>query len=446
MATSATIISLDAVRPPSWRNTIKSSLYAQKERSLNLGQLRFLRELENQLMSGAASDRDFPSWLGDRRDRFFEGPQGCISFFYSPTHLKFVLSDFTLDKGGTGGLPCSTRDPYSPRTQYFSFRAGNRRRAAARVAGQVAASLTAAVPVLAWLVEAALRWLSTISTRQPLWQARSALTADLLTMNALLRPGFELEVDALPSWSLLRRFSLSSASLQNRYARAILAGELLCRIGAEFEVDFDTALWVQNLSGNDTSSWRKSLAESVCTPSPVLKNIHLNNRLICQRLLHECMAEVDEFGGPRRIALARTVLSWRLSRHVWSAAEAIRLSDYEVIKKTAQSSRAGDAIIRKFALVTEFVAVSHLAFARQGLSRVGIEDEDTGAQQCGWSPRFHEPEAALFDFDRSATILLRQLQEGLDSNNGLRDDEVAARLAEIAEEILAPMPAAGQRV
>ncbi len=443
MASTATIISLDAIRPLSRRNTIKSSLYEDKEAKLSLADRRELRILEDLLLSGQDPNVDHPSVLGSRLDRFFQGPQGCIALFFSPTNLKYVLSDFALNQGSSGGLPCYDGPNRSPPLRRTYGRAALQvpRRARGRLFA-AALAVVIALPLAAWV--SILRrggFIHARKGRSASAKAMCSLTADVLAMNSLLRPGLVINRTELPRWSLLRLMTRGPEELQSRYARSILAGELLCRLGGEL----DLSPYVDNWLKDSCEYHSRSSARLLALPS--LKRFILRHPRVsagdwdtCERLLHTHFEDADDdrqSTDPRERTLARAAISWYLLRHVWRSAAALRALSISLDQSSSENTRMTGAIVHKFALVTEFVTLSYFVFDHSTNDEVS---RDTFDIVPGEEQQWATSGAILYEFYRSTTLVIRQLASDGLSADAVASKPVSNRLSQLAREILSPVP------
>jgi hypothetical protein len=255
-------------------------------------------------------------------------------------------------------------------------------------------------------------------------------------MNALLRPGFDVDIDALPSWSLLRRRTLSVAGLHSEYARSILAGELLCKIGAEVKLSCDADYWLECVISDPKAALRKhSICSSAWKAVPFRLHKKPDERLAFARILDAAFWKRDEYQDSHRRAVIRALLSWRLSQHVWGISEKIRLAKSDANGCYAEHFTE-DAVVRKFALLTEFVALSQDVFTTEGAFDWSTTSASRERDASG-----EEPESALYDFARSVRLLLKQLHdEESIRRNVYMDTSSSSRLIEIADEIFAPVP------
>jgi len=229
------IISFDQYFPLDARRTIRSTCYREKFERLDPEGRARVELMEAKLFAQgyckASCERDV---LHIPRSRF-DCDEGSIWYHFSKGEGRFILTDFTLHRRGSGetggcdgGFPFC--DPYP-------VAAALGHGIAARLDRLFAAdwSRTSGADLAAWLATAHDRTFT-------LWLDDRMVCIDDPTPNGQLlieiAASWHLMTDAdsetaLPDWSLLRRASPRREQLENPYARAIFAGEALCRIGVE---------------------------------------------------------------------------------------------------------------------------------------------------------------------------------------------------------------------
>ena len=241
MSTSAQIISFGSWRSPTPANTIEGRFYLLCKSRLGVGKRRLLRTMEEDLYGGSALCVDMAGAL-ERPERVHEVPGlGYIAYFWSRRDHSYVLSEFCFEESDSGGgLPCGSRFPTgscgglskpSPRPIAAAARAVAA--GAIRAAGGIAADLRWRLGIL--MPSYLIRFGSAPSQRRATvsrFGSSVELASEVLAVHALLAGSGPVDREELPHWSLLREMVTVSEELRNPFARSLMAGELVCRLGS----------------------------------------------------------------------------------------------------------------------------------------------------------------------------------------------------------------------
>jgi len=200
------------------------------------------------------------------------------------------------------------------------------------------------------------------------------------------------------------------AQLSVDYGRSILAGELICGIGASahpFEPHAFRHLWAEEHDVDLVCALAKEIGAAEAAASQA-RGAAIR-RIVEDGLTDLCAGAASD---PARAMMARAVLSWGLTRHVWQEASAFRAA-------AGHSCREEhcDAVIRKYALVTEFMSLSHrwATFGEAWSPAEGATDD-----QDPWCRPFR-------DFDRSVVIVIDCLGRDRRTDVVADDPEIVLR-------------------
>ena len=426
MSTSAQIISLGAWRSPTPANTIEGRFYLLCKSRLGVGKRRLLRTMEEDLYGGSALCVDMAGAL-ERPERVHEVPGlGYIAYFWSRRDHSYVLSEFCFEESDTGGgLPCGSRFPTGscgglskPTPRPIAAAARAIAAGAIRAAGGIAAGLRWRFGIL--MPPYFIRFGSAPSQRRATvsrFGSSVELASEVLAVHALLAGSGPVDREELPHWSLLREMVTVSEELRNPFARSLMAGELICRLGSAADDSWRAAShhgWRTLLSRAD-ADW------SVPRDWRLYEDPTRLRALIAAWLSDDGGRSVDK--DALRL-LARARLSLVLASHVrraameaatvWTCAEEIAIPP------------AKHLVLRKIHLVSEYVSLSYSVWPADH-------------RWCGWSEDGEGGDDArtLFkEFDRSVEIIAKQMERGgrpTTVNGSLRD-----RISTIAMEIVAP--------
>lgn len=430
MATSATIHSIGAWRPPTRSNTIKGSRYLRRESRLTPAKRRQLRALEDTLLDGLARCEDCMGAL-DRPERLHEIPgEGYITYFYSRVEQYYVLSDFGFDDSGTGGMPCTQRAAVG--VGGCGERAGRR-----RAAGGFRAVLRTSVDRIENLVASLLAMMRPVTCHWPFVAERRSqeltlrvhhisavsLANDVLQTHALLAGTGPVDRADLPTWSVLRDVVLVSEELRNPLARSIMAGELVCRLGSAAEV-----AW-RSIEHRQSSRWRFLMSAT----TPGRDDVADSGAEQWEPLMTAWLAGSDRVGPRERLdvrarLLARAKLSMLLSAHVGRAtADALAALDDGGRSWLIEPRR--HLVLTKMHLMTEYLALSYCLTDNHAWNAERAREQFVDEQL---PPR----DVVVFEeFDRTVEIIAKEVH-GTGNKHSDNAPALHAKIAGLVRQIL----------
>ncbi|HEX8262787.1 MAG TPA: hypothetical protein VF547_07930, partial [Allosphingosinicella sp.] len=220
---------------PTRSNSIRTSQYQTKLDR----QAGFRRSLVKRLEDALFADQGHTS-VGERvpfvpAQMTFTCCTGVIKYFYCREKKSYLLTDFSLGDGGNGGQPISV-DP-DESSYHVAAAVGWARNLAARwafsvirlVAHAMLKARLLSVPPL--FPRPMTEWLTRVRS------ANTAILREIAVLGRVMNSAqSDICPDALPSWSILRHSVTTAQQLDNYYARSILAGEALTRLGAEVDL------------------------------------------------------------------------------------------------------------------------------------------------------------------------------------------------------------------
>lgn len=431
---------------PNRSNTMPSTQYWRRLQKLTSATRTQLARLLDELFARSDGSLDYSESLPRPRMRF-RCQYGTIHYFWSRKLRKFVLLDFACDDDSNGGLfqRACARTPTSCTPHQRRVASADGRIAASRVVYAVK------------VARAGFDGRRTMVLRQaPVWSVSKLIVSpfsDPFVTRALLRKmrmvarfGSRIESAApLPGWSLLGRFVVVPEQLANGYASSILAGEAMCGLGNAIRL-------LPGLNRRGTIeptviAFRESLDH--CDRLPLiwetLDNVaDVGERgaaaLDLDRLVSaNCnflVADGDLTNAWLQVARAEVTL--RLATSVIENARGLLVS----LRDRPRSVDASDAdlqVLRKFALLSDFVRLSESFFEPAlGRRRFWPELEVDGLARGGASNAdFLRCAAKLYSFGSAASVLVEFIagsrEEPEDDGDRRR---LHARLAGIVAEIL----------
>jgi len=242
----------------------------------------------------------------------------------------------------------------------------------------------------------------------------------------------------LPSWSLLARTARVREQVENPYARAIFAGEALCRIGETIGgggASGRMLLWgpvAQRSRRTSVGRAASALLEESAAILAAIRDgdiVRLPESKSCYFLTASLM-DRDMLADVRRLALIRNEMMFRLAMAVLDPAKK------QLRQKRATADRDQ---LRRYALLSEFVRVSAVYFGNCGQSKV---DDDIVETLTGCAHKEHAIVRMLVrdldDFGCSTALIVDELGS-TDANETPSDPIILhERLLSIATEILRP--------
>ena len=268
---------------------------------------------------------------------------------------KWVLSDFELNKGGDGGLPCPI-EPVEPCTnmKYRMYKTAIGR-------ARVAASSNACVGLIRKIIVALLHSWFRISRKseETAFSSYKFGFNDGIKVSGLLLSSDYSKKLALPKWSLLHHAVVVPEQLQNQYARTILAGEFIChslerrpeRIFAFAGGARKDCLDIhgnQNLN-DELLEEGKFVISSICF-DPTEKPTRSFKFFVTSSLLgRECLAD------DRRLWLVGSELTYLLSVSI----------SRRIYARLQEGPKIDNHLLRKFSSLAEFAILSRSVFGGQ---------------------------------------------------------------------------------
>lgn len=332
--TPGNVVGLDVGIRVSRHRTKRSSQYERKLGRVGEPGRRLVLMMEAKLY---AENRRFehcrPGCL-HHPEATFEAEEGCLWYYYSVDHEKFVLTDFMLAGGGgstrqAGGAGWCGWGGYPGRVRSLAARIGDRFIGLPGSGGRgwrtLPASCTAKIIIDGRAFDGFVEMLAKSEDRAP-------------------------AVD----WSLLSQVIASSAQLQNPYARAILAGEALCRLSTR--VPTRRPSW--SLYGRRRSDAVRLGGDALAKQSRLLLSVvHGADAVKGSVPPYWSTGAIDRdlLGDDARLAAMRGEMVLALSRVLAG----------EIAGVSAAMARPGtgavrdlDAVLRKCAMLSEFVRLS----------------------------------------------------------------------------------------
>jgi hypothetical protein len=437
----ASIHAIDTVLKLEPGRTERSSCYLEALARLSDGGRVCVERMETLMFAQKLRVRDCGHGGLHLPNAVFECPQGRIWYHFSLKHRKFVLSFFHID-GRNGGLPIPVPVPCLGGTGTASnddWAGGIAARIASylkhsRNARAIGLSLTAFPPVTA-IVQTAWCFWGEHSSRGLL---DDIVRADCAMMN--------LNDEAtLPDSSLLAGSILVGQQLQNPFARAIVVGEVTCRLGTELgdRVDRCALRWgpVLNRTAGTTGSTvppDRLLAESTAIIEAVANNSMTGTlRETVRHFLTASLMDPEMMLDGLRLELVRSELIYRLAVNLAAEVDTSAHACLCVDERSEQQA----VLMRKYALLSEFVSLSSEFFDTG--SRIGVGSEDLLLDMTAWGRRdrtvMKRLARCLLDFSASTFLVVNHFSLPTDIDRNVRDrlDQagMSSRLSSIAAEI-----------
>lgn len=442
MGKSATVANLDGAVRLCRERTLKSTCFRKAERDLSRDQTRHLQAMEALLYSERRRIDDCAPGSLMYPEAQFICSLGCLCYHFSEYNRRFILTHFELisQRSAKADQPCVL--PFEYRLQ--SQPRGCVSDVAARLADIVA------------------RWQRcafAVSSMNHIWSspspnllikgvARSVLGDDLKLHTGKPSLGFLRNVHngtvtvGLPHGSALEPFVAVREQLENPYARAILAGEEVCRVGWEisaatcggrFSVCSPVYHWSRNAIRGD--SWGSVLFEE--------------SRAVIQALTGNMSA--DELASrARSFATASLVKSdttcgdsfiFVYSELVLRLALALNMQSSVIVHLNAIGLHSPDLeivqhrLLHKYALLSEFASMSERHYGIYSDNVVDPWDLIESKSSERWG--LYDLLSGLLEF-RGSTNSIVHCEDGSSEINeaDVSPAEMQSRLIEIAAQII----------
>jgi hypothetical protein len=440
MSSYPNVVSLRRPPRPTRANSVRAPEYMVKHQRETEHRQMLVSRMEEALFCGRGRTRSGRGIPFLKEEIEFDAGVGLIYYFFAESQGQYVLIDFIIHEGGGGGQPCALRirAGYRPGTGWN--RAIRRARSAARVAA-CAVRRIAQMALRIALVRIAPVRLPMISSW--LGKVRSVNQATLREMNLLrlvIRSGqSDLHPACLPEWSLLRRFVVTPEQLDNVYARSILAGEALSRLGGEA----DLALFVTPHHGWSKKHRDVGLLEECNTLIDALFGDRAAARPR-RRLRHfatSFLVDGNLLADDRRLRLIKSEMTLLFAASLARNATALRSRMEQDLIDPGDRGRCAD-LMHRCARLTDFVRLSnrYLGGHSHGHEESIVDELD------GFDRRARSQLACLVsglsEFSSSSGILVCLLTSGDDERPAKPQAmaEIQARLRSLASEILDPGP------
>ncbi|MGA9580692.1 MAG: hypothetical protein WBR13_01825 [Allosphingosinicella sp.] len=433
------VASLEMARRICPERTIRSTCYAEKLASLGAVDRARVNLMETRLYESAPRASACKQGKLHLPDSRFDSLEGSIWFHYSPALRKFVLGYFELKRqdgaSGSGGTFGDTRD-YG-RRMVCGWKGG----IAAHLARLLSSKRKDAfdLDVVAFAVPSLGEQGQDDSisdfgllTYPP---TRGKLLIDIAeSCRSLSSTGSMM----LPGWSLLGRTAIVQEQVENRFARAIFAGEALCQLSETIGGAGSSGLilgWHSLDRRSRGASCSKRAASQILTESvAILSAIREGDpNCVVQREIHHfataSLMDGEMLADVRRLALIRSEMTFYLATAVARPAHSDWTDSYVAAREQLQ----------RYALLSEFVGLSSAYF---GDCDDGLADEDLmqalPQQARDKAEAFCEMMHDLEDFGCSTSLIVDELAPS-DFEEGPHDfAAMHERLLGIATEILKP--------
>lgn len=436
----AEVVGLDGRRRLDRKDTIRSPVYEEMRDALSEGDLRRLIAMEEMLFADrprASTCRPGPLHLPDA---CFNCTEGSIWFFYAANLRKFVLSVFVLSKPGGRRMPIGCEraaNDLQGDCPSQGWGEGIAARLMALLSGGAVPAELPRWPTIAGLVEH--RFTvdgECYSLDEPVVRAE-VLFEIATTCRAMRDRGDSL---ALPEWSLLGQVLRTREEGENPYARAIFAGEALCRMGIEigFGGGHRRALrWGPRRSVSGAAWYSPADArlydESVAILHALRDHVDPvgSKGGICHFLTASLM-DGDMLGDVRRLALVRSELMFRLAMRIGTPTSG------RASRRGSTDGRTRD-LMRRYALLSEFAHLSNTYFGTRSVdASIEVIQELVGCQHKD-NPVIVMVIRDLFEFGNSSAVIVDELagcddDRPPDGDAGMRD--MCARLVTLTAEIV----------
>lgn len=436
----AQVLNLDDGRRLDRKETIRSPVYEEMRDALSEGDLSRLIAMEEMLFADrprASTCRPGPLHLPDAS---FNCTEGTIWFFYAANLRKFVLSVFVLAKPGGRRMPPGCERAANDLQGDCPSRGWGEGIAARLVAllrgGAVAAELPR-WPTIAGLIEH--RFAidgECYSMNEPVVRAE-VLFEIATTCRAMRHRGDDL---ALPEWSLLGQTLRTREEGENPYARAIFAGEALCRMGIEigFGGGHRRALRWGPRRGVSGAAWYSPADaglydESVAILHALRDHVGpVGSKGGIYHFLTASLMDGDMLGDVRRLALVRSELMFRLAMRIATP------TGGRASRRGGTEGRARD-LMRRYALLSEFAHLSNAYFGTRSVdASMEVIEELVGCQHKD-NPVIVMVVRDLFEFGNSSAVIVDELGGGDDDRLPGCDAEMrdmCARLVKLTAQIV----------
>ena len=435
---TAQLLNLDAGRRLVPAQTVRSEIYIELRDRLCAADRQRLETMEEMLFAErprASACKPGPLHLPDAE---FECIEGTIWFFFSAGERKFVLSAFRLNKPGGKMMPTPDEraDYQACRWVANSWGTG------------IAAHLRAMIHPHSPGIDGS--WIGLTPGASVLLVGTGGFhegnlprlyDSVLLDIAKSCRNMVYHDAEpSLPAWSLLGRFFKTREEIENPYARAIFAGEALCRIGVEIGHGggHQRALRWGPIPKTLGSAWCRQPAEHLGQQGVAILDAVLERgvtRKIGSDTYHFFTASFmdhDMMADVRRLALIRNELVFRLAMLV-----SIQATVPLPIEADEAKLRARD-LLRRYALLSEFVHLSEAYFGAGEVEASMDVVEDLALCEQKYRPTLNLIIRDLFEFGNSSRVIVDELLVGADGTETANAPALHRRLVEITTELVAP--------
>ncbi len=226
----STVVSLDDALRLTRANTLRSTCYLDKTERLAPNQKRQLQILEEKLFQAKRGLAICSVGQLQKAEGQYTSSEGQIWFYFSEPNRKFILLDFSLSSGGSGGLPIPTTDEDGHLKLFCSGSPRTRNVWVANTYRQTICACSKLLNLSHWFKYSEQR---AARFAADFWRRRSRYATKLIFEWPDEPPTLiETASIPLPEWSVLAPFVSAPEQLQNRYARSIIVGEKLCYLAA----------------------------------------------------------------------------------------------------------------------------------------------------------------------------------------------------------------------
>ncbi len=432
------VVSLDAALRMTRGNTLWSSSYVAKADRLGPLQRRRLLILEERLFVANSGLKSCEIGQLRKPEGHFVCADGEIWYFFSKPKRKFVLLDFALGGGGSGGLPVPTRSAGEPRMIRYlcGSQNGPQRWVAYNTAG-VRGLAHLAFRIIQLLAFRIMKLFRTMFDRMiGSTNFANDQYCELVQLHLNRRAKFTCLFDGnrnnsgLPEWSILAPLVAAPEQLHNQYARSILTGEKLCRMVTH--TAFGRALLTEQVKHRSVDLLREAtyaidtIFVGGRSPHAELKTLEITKAL-----------QKEVFLDDRLLSVARGELTAHLSVFITRNVTMSLLSASD--DRTAPPYVKLRNAMKKYALLADFISISeHLL--QTDRPRLDIEAicQDYRGELKGW-----QMTSALRDigaFDCSIAILVADLTAEPDRYFDSAEDlaDLHRRLLDVTNELFDP--------
>lgn len=436
MTSSRNVVSLRPTRPTR-ANSQRSKGYSDRRQSETRARRHLVSLMEEALFTNrgrARPGRGIP-FLEDEVE--FDAGIGLIYYYYSESLRRYILIDYVIHDGsGGGGEPRALAGCWVCTGQKMAVGwARAMAQASASPFRRFAALLVriASMGIPAVYLPDIGPWLSHVRS------INRATLRDVTRVRLVIRScQSDVHPACLPDWSLLRRFVMVPEQLDNVYARAILAGEALSRLGGEA----DLALFIAPYREPADRPWNSGLLAESNTLIDALFGDRAAAKS-CRPLRYfatRFLVDGDLLADDRRLRLIKSEITLRFAASIARSAAALQTRIERDTMNPGDLDRCAD-LMHRCARLSEFVRLSNLYLGsqRHAGAELSIVDELEGFDSNA-RKQVRCLVSGLSEFGNSSSALVYLMTNWGDETPSEPDamGDIHGRLRSLASEILSP--------